>query len=73
VFLWPLQTIFTLKDGAKIEEFKSVIDPFRASKFASEVPTCWAVNSFIDREVFLFVGWDSIEVGYVSAQRLLQY
>ncbi|KIM81567.1 hypothetical protein PILCRDRAFT_89050 [Piloderma croceum F 1598] len=53
-------TILTLKDGAKIEEFKSVIDPFQAG-FASEVPTSWAVNSFNDREVFLFAGWDSVE------------
>jgi hypothetical protein len=72
VFIWPLQTIFTLKDGAKIEEFKSVIDPFRVG-FASKVPTSRAVNSFNDREVFLFSGWNSIEVGFVSAQRLPQY
>jgi len=53
-------TIFTLKDGAKIEEFRNVINPFREG-FASKTPTSWAVNAFDDREVFLFVGWDSVE------------
>jgi len=67
-----LQTIFTLKDGAKIEEFRNVINPFREG-FASKTPTSWAVNAFDDREVFLFVGWDSVEVGFVSAQRLPHY
>jgi hypothetical protein len=69
VFIRSLQTILTLKDGAKIEDFKSVIDPFRTG-FASNVPTTWAVNSSNDREVLLFLGWDSIEVSLVSAQCL---
>ncbi|KIM87485.1 hypothetical protein PILCRDRAFT_278443 [Piloderma croceum F 1598] len=56
--------ILTLKEGVKVEEFKKIIDPFRAS-LAGKVPgyhgSAWSVDSTNDRKIFLFAGWDSIE------------
>jgi hypothetical protein len=68
-----MQGILTLKEGVKVEEFKKIIDPFRAS-LAGKVPgyhgSAWSVDSTNDRKIFLFAGWDSIEVSLVLAQRL---
>ena len=65
-----MQSVMTLKDSADIKDFQSVVDSFRTG-FAKG-PTIWTVNSSNDREVFLFAGWDSIEVSLVFAQRLPQ-
>jgi hypothetical protein len=71
-----MQGILTLKEGVKVEEFKKIIDPFRAN-VVSKVPgyhaSAWAVDSTNDRKIFLFVGWDSIEVSLLLARRLSWY
>ena len=71
-----MQAILTLKADANVEDFKNIIDPFRAN-MASQVPamhaSAWAADSSDSRKIFLFVGWDSIEVSLVLAQCIPQY
>jgi hypothetical protein len=73
VLIWSMQSIFTLKEGVKVEDFKKLIDPLRASVI-SKVPgyhaSAWAVDSNNDRKIFLFAGWDSVEVSLVLTRRL---
>jgi hypothetical protein len=68
-----MQGILTLKEGVKVEDFKKIIDPFRAS-VVSKVPgyhaSAWAVDSNDERKIFLFAGWDSVEVSLVLTRRL---
>jgi hypothetical protein len=66
-----MQGIFTLRDDVKLEDFAAVIDPFRKNivkGFPAMHAVLWAVNSSDDRQVCLFVGWDSIEVSRLRFQ-----
>jgi hypothetical protein len=55
----------TLKEGVKYEQVEPIIDAF-GSSVIGEYPglhgATWAPNSSNDREVYVFPGWDSIEV-----------
>jgi hypothetical protein len=68
-----MQGIFILKEGVKIEEFAKIFNPFHAnvvSKAPGYHASIWSVDSTNDRKIFLFAGWDSVEVSLVLAQRL---
>jgi hypothetical protein len=73
VLIWSMQGILTLKEGVKVEDFKKINDPFRASvlgKAPGYHASAWAVDSNNDRKIFLFAGWDSVEVSLILARRL---
>jgi hypothetical protein len=68
-----MQGILILKEGVKVEDFAKINDPFRASvlgKAPGFHASAWAVDSTNDRKIFLFAGWDSLEVSLVLAQCL---